>query len=64
MNARNPLVAMYETTIECQVCKQENNGTDHLIHRHEFQLDINLDIPATTDKVKLSNLLLQYFNAE
>lgn len=55
---------MYESKIECQVCKGVSKDETHLIHRHEFELDINLDIPANRGKIKLSDLLIDYFKTE
>ena len=56
---------MHETTIVCEECSKKTGPSTNL-HRFEFFLDINLDIPhsQTNDPVDLRNLLLDYFKPE
>ena len=54
----NPLLSMHQINIQCEDC-----STDQQLHRHEFHLDINLDIPQQQGS-NLDDLLRTYFLAE
>ena len=56
---------MHETTIVCEECSKKVGPSTNL-HRFEFFLDINLDIPhsITNEAVDLRHLLIDYFKPE
>ena len=59
----NPLQALYQTTLECQACKQ-HGGTNLQMHRFETQLDLNLDIPSGEPNLSLETLIGRCFVSE
>lgn len=62
-HVQNPLSSLYQTTIECQVCKKQK--ADNLqIHRFETHLDFNIDIPQENKTHDLEDLLKQSFKPE
>lgn len=54
---------MQEITIACGECSKKVGPSTNL-HRFEFFLDINLDIPHTNDPVNLLDLMSHYFKPE
>lgn len=54
----NPMMSLHQINIQCEECSKEMQ-----LHRHEYHLDINLDIPREPGAM-LADLLANHFQGE